>query len=320
MTTTPAPQDPDARSTEGATPTEAPAHVHHHTSHPDPITGEPDAHPVGVGVGALAAGAAGAAVGAFAGPVGMVIGAAIGAIAGGLAGKDVAEAPEVSPVNEDAAPLDEFEHPDATSVTDNEEPLSPALAERVNPPDDAFFTGGTLSGRDPDAIANDPLDEFDRPHAAATSNVSESTPGTSSARRSDLLEKYGTEDDDNPLPTASGGLVTPEESSIFADNTVTGDRTTGESGFLTESPFAASRAVDPGDRFADTPVAAAASGSAAEISPAPAEQTFASSGGVDQEDTVRVAAYYRYLDRETRGQPGSDFNDWIAAEKEVLHR
>jgi len=75
--------------------------------HPDPITGAPDAHPVGTGVGAVAGGAAGlgvaaatgAAVGSAVGPVGAIAGAAIGAVAGGLVGKAVAE--EVNPEVED---------------------------------------------------------------------------------------------------------------------------------------------------------------------------------------------------------------------------
>ncbi|MFD1709335.1 hypothetical protein FVQ98_07585 [Ottowia sp. GY511] len=59
---------------------------------PDPITGEPGAHPVGTGLGALAGGAAaGAAVGTVAGPIGTAVGAAVGAVVGGLAGKAVAE-------------------------------------------------------------------------------------------------------------------------------------------------------------------------------------------------------------------------------------
>ena len=67
----------------------------------DPITGAPGAHPLGVGVGALAGGAAtGAAVGTMAGPVGTVVGAAVGAIVGGLAGKGVAE--KIDPTMEDA--------------------------------------------------------------------------------------------------------------------------------------------------------------------------------------------------------------------------
>jgi ElaB/YqjD/DUF883 family membrane-anchored ribosome-binding protein len=65
----------------------------HPETNPDPITGAPGAHPVGVGLGAAAGGiAAGAAAGTFAaGPIGTVVGAAIGAVVGGLAGKGAAE-------------------------------------------------------------------------------------------------------------------------------------------------------------------------------------------------------------------------------------
>src|ERR1700744_1433920 len=67
----------------------------------DPLSGEPGAHPVGVGVGAAAGGmAAGAAVGTVAGPLGTAVGAAVGAIVGGLAGKGVAES--IDPTIEDA--------------------------------------------------------------------------------------------------------------------------------------------------------------------------------------------------------------------------
>jgi hypothetical protein len=70
-------------------------------SNPDPITGEPGAHPVGAGVGAAAAGAAaGAAGGMVAGPVGAAVGAVVGGIAGGLAGKSIAES--IDPTVEDA--------------------------------------------------------------------------------------------------------------------------------------------------------------------------------------------------------------------------
>lgn len=67
---------------------------------PDPITGEPGAHPVGTGVGAAAGGATGAAIGSVAGPIGTAVGAIIGAVAGGLAGKGVAEM--IDPTAEDA--------------------------------------------------------------------------------------------------------------------------------------------------------------------------------------------------------------------------
>jgi len=76
----------------------------------DPISGEPGAHPVGVGLGTAAGGTAGGMAGGAlagtmaAGPVGTVVGAAIGAVvggvAGGLAGKSAAEA--IDPTTEDA--------------------------------------------------------------------------------------------------------------------------------------------------------------------------------------------------------------------------
>lgn len=65
---------------------------------PDPITGEPGAHPVGVAGGSAGGAAAGAAIGAIGGPVGALVGGAIGAVAGGLVGKGAAEA--VNPTEE----------------------------------------------------------------------------------------------------------------------------------------------------------------------------------------------------------------------------
>jgi phage tail tape-measure protein len=72
----------------------------------DPLTNEPGAHPVGVGVGAAGAGAAGAAIGSMAGPIGTAVGAVVGAVAGGLAGKGVAES--IDPTVEDAYWRDNF--------------------------------------------------------------------------------------------------------------------------------------------------------------------------------------------------------------------
>lgn len=61
-------------------------------ANPDPITGQPGAHPVGTGVGAAGAGAVGAVVGGIVGgPIGAAVGTVIGAVAGGLAGKSAAE-------------------------------------------------------------------------------------------------------------------------------------------------------------------------------------------------------------------------------------
>jgi uncharacterized protein (TIGR02271 family) len=57
----------------------------------DPISGEPGAHPVETGAGAVAGGAAGAAAGSVAGPIGAGVGAAAGAVIGGLGGKAAGE-------------------------------------------------------------------------------------------------------------------------------------------------------------------------------------------------------------------------------------
>ena len=91
---TPTAPDPDDTTFAAATDQPTAATVTPASAHPDPITGEPGAHPIGVGVGALSAGAAGAAIGSIGGPIGVLIGAAIGAVAGGLAGKEVATTPE----------------------------------------------------------------------------------------------------------------------------------------------------------------------------------------------------------------------------------
>ncbi len=69
-------------------------------SNADPITGEPGAHPVGVGLGTAGGAAAGAAVGSPAGPVGAVAGAIVGGVVGAFAGKAAGEA--VNPTEEDS--------------------------------------------------------------------------------------------------------------------------------------------------------------------------------------------------------------------------
>ena len=99
MSSTPIQPAPEDSTDPVVTETPAPEAVPE-SAHPDPITGEPGAHPVGVGVGALGAGAAGAAIGSIGGPIGMLIGAAIGAVAGGLAGKEVATTSEDSVLDE----------------------------------------------------------------------------------------------------------------------------------------------------------------------------------------------------------------------------
>ncbi len=67
----------------------------------DPLTGEPGAHPVGVGLGAAGTALVGAAIGALAGPLGVIAGTTLGAVAGGLLGKEAAES--ANPTAEAAA-------------------------------------------------------------------------------------------------------------------------------------------------------------------------------------------------------------------------
>lgn len=69
-----------------------PEQVEQRDDNPDPITGTPGAHPVGVGLGGAAGGvAAGALAGSVFGPLGTLIGATAGVIAGAAAGKGIAE-------------------------------------------------------------------------------------------------------------------------------------------------------------------------------------------------------------------------------------
>ena len=90
----------------------------------DPITGEPGAHPVGVGLGATGGGITGAAIGAAAGPVGAAVGAVAGAIIGGMAGKDIAES--YDPTAEDAYWREHFRTRPYVGPEDNYERFQPA--------------------------------------------------------------------------------------------------------------------------------------------------------------------------------------------------
>lgn len=110
---------------------------------PDPITGEPGAHPVGAGLGAAAGGAAaGAAAGAVAGPVGAAVGAVVGGVAGGLAGKEVAE--RIDPTREDAYWRDEYANRDYYDENVTYDSIAPAYRygweSRARYPDSDFAT------------------------------------------------------------------------------------------------------------------------------------------------------------------------------------
>jgi hypothetical protein len=91
---------------------------------PDPVTGEPGAHPVGVGLGAAGGGITGAAIGAAAGPVGAAVGAIAGAIIGGMAGKDIAES--YDPTAEDAYWREHFRTRPYVRPEDSYERFQPA--------------------------------------------------------------------------------------------------------------------------------------------------------------------------------------------------
>jgi hypothetical protein len=94
-------------------------------ANPDPITGEPGAHPVGVGVGTAVGGAAaGLAAGAVAGPIGAGVGAVAGGIVGGLAGKGIAE--HIDPTVEEEYWRNEYANRDYYDANVDYEEVSPA--------------------------------------------------------------------------------------------------------------------------------------------------------------------------------------------------
>src|SRR5688572_1837998 len=90
-------------------------------TNPDPITGQPGAHPVGAGIGAAVGGAA---AGSLAGPVGTVAGAVIGGVAGGYAGKAIEEA--IDPTAEDAYWRENYTSRDYVQKGSNYEDYRPA--------------------------------------------------------------------------------------------------------------------------------------------------------------------------------------------------
>lgn len=104
----------------------------------DPLTHEPGAHPVGVGVGAAGVGTIGALLGSVAGPVGMLVGTIAGAFAGAVVGKDTAEA--VNPTegtDRTAAAAGEFVAPVLPPSTPPPEPepvAEPIFSSPAPPP------------------------------------------------------------------------------------------------------------------------------------------------------------------------------------------
>jgi hypothetical protein len=91
----------------------------------DPITKEPGAHPIEVGVGTALGGAAvGLAAGVAAGPIGAVIGAVVGGVAGGFGGKAVGES--IDPTTDDTWLHDSFKEKKYVRTGDTFDTYAPA--------------------------------------------------------------------------------------------------------------------------------------------------------------------------------------------------
>ncbi len=246
-----------------------------HGNHPDPITGEPHSHPVGVGVGAFSAGAAGAAIGAIAGPLGALIGAAIGAVTGGLAGKEVATHSEDTTSAEGKYLGEEdMVAPDGHVVAVHTAMTSPVASEF-----NASLHGDPVIGTGHQPSPYMPVASVD--HMVETqlaighsheASVTEAKPATGLEHTSAQVESH------QPAPVAA------EVGTSFASS----DR---------DAAFGINPAPLPEAHDHATQ--------------AHAEDYTLSA---PSEEHVREAAYYRYLDRQHTGRLGDELGDWIEAE------
>ncbi len=113
---------------------------------------------------------------------------------------------------------------------------------------------------------------------------------------------------DKPLPTASSGLITPDESPFLADRSSADSGVTGKAPLVTESALPAFLATS-----AEPETENDSEARAFDTNPVYTSH-------LSTEETIRAGAYYRYLNREETGTPGTDVEDWVAAENEVLQR
>lgn len=126
----------------------------------DPISGEPGAHPIGVGVGtALGGAAAGAAAGTVAGPVGTIAGAIVGGVAGAFAGKAVAE--HIDPTEEASYWRDEYPNRDYYRDDLTYDRLEPAYRH-------GWESWGQYDHGDYDAARPTLQEEWERTYASQT--------------------------------------------------------------------------------------------------------------------------------------------------------
>ncbi len=157
--------------------------LHKTSTHLDPITGTPGAHPMGTGVGAALGGAAaGAVAGTMVGPVGTVVGAAVGALVGGYAGKTFAEV--IDPTVETTYWRENFNTRPYAGSGASFEPYEPAYLYGV----DSF---SQYRGRDFDDIEPDLSRDWPTARGASTLSWEQAKHATRDAwnRLSDAVER-----------------------------------------------------------------------------------------------------------------------------------
>lgn len=295
------------------------------SAHRDPITGEPHAHPVGVGVGALGAGATGGLIGAILGPVGAVIGAAFGAVAGGLAGKEVAEASENKAVAV----------PEASVATPASDPGGSYATEAAYDSAEASrapenFTGESIANSGGTHVASEAFSTSSESveevhvnhsglgHVAAASLVSEEAPTasgfTAPAKATDpVAEDMDRQTAPETVPfNASASPVdefepqrlplTPEDTDVHVASVPNDVPKIDEP----KGPLSHDLLFEHGDM------------------PDPASQSFVEPGTQfnpeenTPESAVRTKAYYNYLNRQQSGRQGDELGDWTEAEYDAV--
>ena len=160
----------------------------------DPLTHEPGAHPVGVGVGAAGIGAVGALIGAVAGPVGLLVGTVVGALAGAVVGKETAET--VNPTEPAAlAARDEAER--TAGDVEPEAPVGAPPPTMTTDADETHF--GDVSRGGMEAIAPVPPEPAVAAEPAPTPTVPVSA-GGSRLRKFVLAARATPDEMSPPLP------------------------------------------------------------------------------------------------------------------------
>lgn len=277
-----------------------------HNAHTDPISGEANAHPLGVGVGAVSAGAAGAVIGAILGPVGAVIGAAIGAVAGGLAGKELAQVEEDGPIADQLS-------------------LSTPETEPITEPGVPVREGAYAASQE--QLAVPPYDRLSKD--VGYKDAHEAEPLSASAVPRDIVpEPYQpAEPGDAEYKTPTRSDEVPEAAIATPPVPTVGDNPSS----ISDVPLAVgeARTIEPEPAVNTSPYtldeAPPATGES-KLADEPGDLTvpplasFTTSGEVDAETAIREAAYFKYINRLHDGSGGDETNDWVEAEKQVLQK